>query len=302
MRVAIDWRLERRLRRLEADSEPRRLALHIFHLALSEARGRSVVEQVNAPQADRERGAGDAVRSRAELWELLANNLVADPETFAEVLAALRWVAEAIVEVDGSDSKASRNPEPKKSQSPPQAPLRLAEPIARMTWQEAAERLERLRVQGDAWTSYEEMRNRLGVRSKQTLHKAVRSTPELTVWAKRQAAPRAQQGTDGPVADRTPQNRETDPAGDAAAELRRVFEEAGPDERAFLHEMAGATREFQLWYVHQSAKARQQHCQRWKAFAGSDAAVRPWFLALSAQDQIAWFDDPGRHQKIMPRP
>jgi hypothetical protein len=299
MRVTIDWRLEGRLRRLEADSEPRRLALHIFLLALSEARGRSVVEQVNAPQADRERGAEDTVRSRGGLWELLANNLVADPETFTEVLAALRWVAEAIVEVDDSDSKASRNPEPKKSQSPPQTPLRPAEPIAGMTCREVAERLERLRGQGEPWTSYEKMRSRLGVPSKQTVYAAVQSTSELTAWAKRHAAPRAQQGTEGPVTDRTPQARELSPEDEAT--IREFIENADPDERAFVNEMAAATREFQLWYIDEPAEARRRHREHWKEHVESDPDTRTWFLGLSAQDQIAWFDDPDRHQRIMPR-
>jgi hypothetical protein len=177
---------------------------------------------------------------------------------------------------------------------------------AGMGWEEAAERLERLRVQGEAWPGYREMAKRLDGCSTGTVHKAIRSTPELIAWAKRQAAPRAQQSLDNEKAgtkENVPQQREPDPAEEVTdAELRARFEKAGPEERAFLNEITGASRQVQLWYAQQSAPRRKACREQWAAAIGGDAKAKAWFLGLSVADQLAFFDDPGSCQRALPRP
>jgi hypothetical protein len=106
-----------------------------------------------------------------------------------------------------------------------------------MTWQEAAERLERLRSQGELWTSQHEMARRFGC-SSGTINKAIRNTPGLQTWAKSQTAamPKAQSLTDV-VTDRTVQSREPDPADDAA--IREYLErDLTPEERAFFNSLS----------------------------------------------------------------
>jgi hypothetical protein len=176
---------------------------------------------------------------------------------------------------------------------------------AGMPRQKAAERLERLHAQGEAWPGYQEMANRLGC-SKATVYKAICSTRELTAWAKRQAAPRAGQSLDNEKAgakEDIPQRREPDPAeGVAETELRELLEKADPDERAFLNEIRGASAQFQLWYLQQSA-ARQKTCrERWVTVLRGNAKAKAWFLSLRAPDQLAYFDDPGSYPGALPRP
>jgi hypothetical protein len=174
-----------------------------------------------------------------------------------------------------------------------------------MTWQEAAERMERLRSQGEAWTGYREMAKRCNGCSTATIHKAVASSPELTKWAKPQAAPRAQQSLDNEksgVKESIIQQREPDPAAEAAdVELRKLIE-SDPEERAFINEINGASRQFQLWYVQQSAKGRKSCRKHWEETIGSDPTVKAWFLSQSPEEQLAYFDDPGSYQGTLPRP
>jgi hypothetical protein len=139
-----------------------------------------------------------------------------------------------------------------------------AEPVrGKTTWQQAAERLERFRAQGERWTSMADMARRLGCRSTQTIHKAIHSTPELTAWAKRlPGVPRAvgqprTEEAEQAWADNPPPSRELDPEDDAA--IREFIEQADPETRA-------------------------------------------WFQALSVPDQLAVLDDPNRHDKTFPRP
>lgn len=114
-----------------------------------------------------------------------------------------------------------------------------------MTWKEAAERLNRLRLQGEAWTSHEDMSGRLGC-SAATTHKAVQKATELQAWAKPQAPAvlRAQSTTDVVMAS-TPQSRVADPADDAA--IREYLErDLHPEERAFF---LGLSREHQIEFL-----------------------------------------------------
>jgi hypothetical protein len=103
---------------------------------------------------------------------------------------------------------------------------------AGITWQDAAERMERLRSQGEPFTSQQELARRFGC-SPATIHKAIHETESLEVWAKRPtAAPRAQ-GINPIVTDRTPQRSEPDPEDDAA--IREFIEGADPEEKAWFH-------------------------------------------------------------------
>jgi hypothetical protein len=128
-----------------------------------------------------------------------------------------------------------------------------------MPWQDAAERLKRLRAQGEPWTSQHKMAERFGC-SSGTINKAIRATPELHAWAKRQTAavPRAQ-SINVVVTDRTAQCREPDPADDAAIREYLEQEDLPPEERAFFN---GLSREDQLFYLddpdkHQKIRGRK---------------------------------------------
>lgn len=104
--------------------------------------------------------------------------------------------------------------------------------LAGMSWQEAADRLTRLRAQGEPWTSYRTFADQFGC-SSATIKKAVDRTPELHSWAKRQPAPRAHQGLGGPVIDNAPQQCELDPEDSAA--IREFIESADDETRAWFH-------------------------------------------------------------------
>jgi hypothetical protein len=125
-----------------------------------------------------------------------------------------------------------------------QTAMTQREKPARMSCREAAERMDRLRIQGEAWTSQHEMAKRLGC-SSGTINKAIRRTPELQNWAKPQAttAPRAQ-SLNKVVADRTAQSREPDPEDDAA--IREFIERADPQTKAWF---LGLARDKQLEVV-----------------------------------------------------
>jgi hypothetical protein len=177
-----------------------------------------------------------------------------------------------------------------------------AGPVEAMTWQNAAERMERLRAQGEPWTSMHELARQIGC-SSFTIKKAVDKTPKLRTWAKLEADPRAQQGLSVLVLDKAVQPREPDPADDAAdAELRRLFDDAGPDERAILNEMQGASREFQLWYIEQTKKTRERCRKRWKKLVETDPGIKTWFLAQAGKEQVAFFNDPYPGDHTPPRP
>lgn len=140
----------------------------------------------------------------------------------------------------------------------PQAPP-ATQSESDMTWQQAAERLKQLRSQGERWTSYEKMSEQLHC-SSSTVHKAVEKTPELQSWAKRDStsAPKAQSftppskkgdGYSNMLTDATPQDREPDPADEAA--IREFIETAEPDIRAWF---LALPREEQLAYLNDPDK------------------------------------------------
>jgi hypothetical protein len=182
------------------------------------------------------------------------------------------------------------------------APAGPAEPLARVSWHEAAERLERLRAQGEPWTSQHDMAERFGC-SPATINKAIDKTPGLQAWAKRQTAPAPKaQSLNGSVTDRTADAREPNPE-DAAAEveLLKMIEDACPDERAFLHYLRGAPPDYQLWYIEQPPKVRKRHLQAWKRRIESDATAMVWFLEQPLQEKLALLNDPDEHQRILGR-
>jgi hypothetical protein len=125
-------------------------------------------------------------------------------------------------------------------------------PDAKMTWQEAAERLKRLRDQGKPWTSQHEMARQFRC-SSGTINKAIRETPDLRNWAKRQnaATPRAQSINDV-VTDRTAQSRELDPEDEVA--IREFIEKADPETKSWF---LALSRENQLQVVNDPDKHQQ---------------------------------------------
>ncbi len=115
---------------------------------------------------------------------------------------------------------------------------------ASMTWQEAATRLERLRLQGEPFTSQAKLAAQLKC-SPSTVNRAIWETPSLQPWAKPEtiSAPKAQSLTDM-VTDNMAQVREPDPAGllekkDVDFVLLWLVEQVEPDERpALLKQLA----------------------------------------------------------------
>jgi hypothetical protein len=106
--------------------------------------------------------------------------------------------------------------------------------------------MERLRAQGDPWTSQRRLAELFDC-SSATINKAIRETPELQTWAKRQTAtaPKAQ-SLNPVVTDRTAQDRELDPADDVAIREYLEREDLPPEERAFFN---GLSREDQLEFL-----------------------------------------------------
>ncbi len=97
---------------------------------------------------------------------------------------------------------------------------------------EAAERLERLRGQGEPFTSQSKLAEQFGC-SSATINKAIKNTPSLQTWAKptTSTAPRAQ-SLNEVVTDWTAQRRELQPEDEAA--LREFIENAEPEVKAWF--------------------------------------------------------------------
>jgi hypothetical protein len=122
-----------------------------------------------------------------------------------------------------------------------------AEPLAGMTWQDAAERMKRLRAQGEPWTSQHKLAKQFGCSSR-TIHKAIQNTPELKSWAKQQteAAPKAQsltpwkrgEGHIDVVTDRTPDPRALIPEDEVAIREYLERDDLKPEERAFFNSLS----------------------------------------------------------------
>lgn len=110
----------------------------------------------------------------------------------------------------------------------------------KMSREDAAQRLERLRQQGEKFTSRADMAERFGC-SSSTVQKAIENTPSLQAWAKpKQAAPRAQ-SLDAVVLDNTEQDREADPTSvltDDEVDIiqRKLIEEAPAEQRGYIQQ------------------------------------------------------------------
>lgn len=89
-----------------------------------------------------------------------------------------------------------------------------------MSWEEAAKRLEALRLQGEKYTSQSKIAKEIGC-SVGLVNKAIHSKPSLQVWARVDPTPKAQ-SINEVVTDSTAQNREPNPE-DAAA-IREYIE------------------------------------------------------------------------------
>lgn len=108
----------------------------------------------------------------------------------------------------------------------------------RTRWKDVRDRLERLRSQGERYTSLQKLADQLGCAGS-TIHKAIQSSPELKLWATKEAMPRATPLNEV-VLDTSRQNTESDPANllpdeDVDAVMAKLINEAGPDERANLN-------------------------------------------------------------------
>jgi hypothetical protein len=228
------------------------------------------------------------------------------PGAFERLARAVRALVAQLPLVESAGTSAAggegRQPEPA-----PGVPG--AEPLppqadggpTKMTWQKAAERLERLRQRGDPFTSRGKLAKQLGC-STFTVHKAIKQTASLQAWAKRAPAKaKVQQGIEGPVLDNTPESREPNPQDEAAEiEVRKVFETAPADERAFLHTLKGASSEIQKWYVSLNRQDREKYRDRWKRVVGNDATLLASLLNMSLEQLLVILDDPDRGRRVYP--
>ena len=115
---------------------------------------------------------------------------------------------------------------------------------AGMSWQQAAERMQRLRIQGEPFSSQQKLAKQLGC-SSGTINKAIKETPSLRIWAERKAASPKAQTLHDVVTGCTAQSREPNPEDDAA--IREYLErDLDPAERAFFN---GMSREDQLYFL-----------------------------------------------------
>jgi len=104
-----------------------------------------------------------------------------------------------------------------------------------MSWTSAAVRMERLRSQGEPFISQSDLAKQFEC-SSGTIHKAIKRTPALQTWAKRNAAAPKAQSLNDVVADRTAQSSELDPPDDAA--MREWLEQADDEGRAWFHSLS----------------------------------------------------------------
>lgn len=133
-----------------------------------------------------------------------------------------------------------------------------------MSWQDAAERMKRLRSQGEPWTSQREMAKRFSC-SLATINKAIQNTPELQTWSRPQRTPKAE--------SLTPHSKQNDGWSDKVADQIHQEREPNPADEAAIRE-----------FVEQA-----------------DPQTRGWFNALSRDEQLAYLNDPDKHQNILGR-
>lgn len=149
--------------------------------------------------------------------------------TRLEVTLEVNKAAEALGDVMAHDEKQG-GPSTGDDDGEPSTASTATEAKPAMTWQEAAERLERLREQGEPWTSQRAMADKLKC-SAATVGRAIEQTPELKTWAAPAGKPRAQSMT-AVVTDGTAQSRELSPEDNAA--IREFIETAEPEVKAWF--------------------------------------------------------------------
>lgn len=159
------------------------------------------------------------VHALLDLWD--APSHLADPCSCANAVAAA--LPAVVTLAEDRDAEIRR-----------EACEKEHEPAFR-SCQEVAERLKRLRSQGIAWKSVRAFADDFGC-SVSTVHKALRSCPELARWAKRAGGSPRAQSLNPVVTDSTAQQTEPDPADDAA--YREFIERADGSERAWFHTLS----------------------------------------------------------------
>jgi hypothetical protein len=142
-------------------------------------------------------------------------------------------------------------------------PTRPADPPG-LSRREAAERLERLRLQGERWTSYGTMGQRIGC-SAATVFKAVKERDELRRWATHPAAAPRAQSLNAVLIDSTAQTVHPNPADEAAIREYLEREDLTAEERAFFQDQS---REVQLELLDREAeqvvtRGGKEYLQRW---------------------------------------
>jgi hypothetical protein len=194
-------------------------------------------------------------------WRVVSEPVIQDAQHGGVVVGGIqhnfvKWRRSS--EADIADrKKCAEVPASKDATTPPPVAPTPEQPAVRSkqgtTWQEAAERMERLRKQGEAFTSQQKLAADFGC-SSGTINKAIKNTPSLRAWAKRpDADPKAQSLTDV-VTDRTAQGRELDPADEFAIREYLEREDLTPDERAFFNSLS---REDQLDFLDDPDKHRK---------------------------------------------
>ena len=114
-----------------------------------------------------------------------------------------------------------------------------------MSWEDAAERLERLREQGEPFTSQSDLANRFGC-SPSTVHKAIHSSLTLTAWSKSNAAIPKGLKSNAVAFSCTAQNRELKP--DQEALIREYLQRDLPPKEAPLLRASPLRHQFEYVY------------------------------------------------------
>jgi hypothetical protein len=152
----------------------------------------------------------------------------------------------------------------------------------RVTWQEAAKKLNRLRQNATDWTSQEKMAELFGC-APATVNKAIRNTPSLRDWARPSPGGRRVQSLtpankEGEhvdlVVDNTPQTRESDPTEHAL--IREFLEEC--DAKIAQFGDSGDKKKLDEW-----------------------AKKKDWFEELCTEDQIFYLrsdEDPEESPRV----
>jgi hypothetical protein len=168
-----------------------------------------------------------------------------------------------------------------------------------LSWQDVAERLKRLRQQGERFTSQKKMAEQLRC-SAATINKAIHQTPALLAWAtKPPAAPRAHGLTDAELGS-TPQDREPNPMEDAADRAYLDRDDLTCEDRGVFHWLARAP-ELRACFLQDPDKYRLPLRRFWKLMEAAGSADKAAFLAMPLEAQLLILNDPDKHPKILGR-